>query len=116
MGGDYVWPQFGSVCHLPPRGLRRLLCLQSGHLRLGPDTFFSCLGFIYAIYLFCAGGAPLFLVVLLCSVIVQLTPFILQGDACHASLFSFENNFSPKPRNGQKTYLELVRKKAHIID
>lgn len=67
------------------------------------------------LFIFFVLGAPLFLVVLLWSVIVQLTPFILQGDACHASLFSFENNFSPKPRNGQKTYLDLVRKKAHII-
>lgn len=34
---------------------------QSGHLRLGPDTFFSCLGFFYAIiYLLCAGGPIIF--------------------------------------------------------
>lgn len=54
-GGDYVWPWFRSVCHLPPRGLHRLLCLsvrrrynvkshnvpmQSGHLGLGTDTGF----------------------------------------------------------------------------
>lgn len=85
-----------SACQALAQCKNHNMSLQSGHLRLGPDTFSSCLGFIYAIYLFCAGGPPLFLVVLLCCVIVvQLTPFILQGDVRRANLFSFENVLFP---------------------
>lgn len=52
---------------------------QSGHLRLGPDTFFSCLGFFMLLFIFYVLGVPLFLLVLLFGVVVQLTPFNLQG-------------------------------------
>lgn len=94
VGGDYVWPRFGSVCHLPPRGLRRLLCL---HVRrshnakpqyvsaartssVRPWHIFSCLGFIYPIiYLFCPGGHIVSTCIVI-QVVVQLTLFNLRGD------------------------------------
>lgn len=56
------------------------MSLQSGHLRLGPDTFFHVWVLLMLLFIFFVLGVPLFLLVLLFGVVVQLIPFNLRGD------------------------------------
>lgn len=56
------------------------MSLQSGHRRLGPNTFFHVWVLFMLLFIFFVLGVPLFSLVLLFRVVVQLTPFNLRGD------------------------------------